>query len=165
VSAPPISQDEQIAYDQLTTDVGFQEIEHKYEVENGKDPVIPLVNYSQLMGISKDEEQTMRAILVDAFNQLREAREDWSEFHLSHTGNDPETQTKVDERLKELGMQERQIRIIAVTKLQQVLGEKTFEKVDAWIDQNETQFRTARHPAPLARPWKPDSSQTPGEQK
>jgi hypothetical protein len=165
MNAPPISLDEDKAYDQLTKEVGFRELQHRYELENGKDPVIPLVDYSRLIGISKGEEQTMRAILVDAFNQLREAEKDWSEFHLSHTITDPETQTKVNERLKELDEQEREIRATAVVTLQRVLGETIFTKVDAWVDQHETRFGTARHPNPLERPWKSDFSQTSGEQK
>jgi hypothetical protein len=163
-NAPPITLDEQIAYDQLINEVGWEAAQRRHAIDNGIIPV-PLKKYSLLVGISKNEEQTMRVILVDAFQKLQESYSEWSEYRRSHMGSDPEAQADITQRMKQLDKQDWQIRANAVARLRQALGEKTFEKVDAWVDQNETLFRTPRHPDPMQQPTAPTSSQIMREQK
>jgi hypothetical protein len=122
-------------YKKFLTVVGEENDTIKSEIESGETPVTQRRNYVAILGISKNEEQTMLAILIDAFHQRQAIEEErkgtcydyFARFDRAKAGKmcHEEYLTYVDKQQATLEK--------AVTKLQEELGEEAFGKLTAYL--------------------------------
>jgi hypothetical protein len=153
------------AYIDLIDAIGWEEIQFQSETQQGKDHAVPRRDYSRQMGISQAQEQVMRAILLDAFNQIRENDRKWSAYNDAvHQNWGATSSAELTAESHESDKRRLKIYEEAVTKLRQALGEEAFNTMDAWVDQNERTFRTPGKPKPPQPKENSDSEQAPTEQ-
>jgi hypothetical protein len=121
------------------------------------------------MRITKDEENVMRAILKDAYKQVKECDRQWSKYIvaylLSHPGVTAENSSEPAAKSHDFSAKRTKIYEDAVAKLKHNLGEETFNKVDTWVDQNEYISRTPGTSKPRRPEDGSDSEQAPKVQQ
>jgi hypothetical protein len=125
-------------YDSFIEIVG-QENEHiQAQIQNGKVPVTPRRDYATLIGISKDEEETMLAIILDAFQRghsmEKQHEQERFTFISQDDQSDPSVRDKVSRMIQESDNafhNKRDAMLIeTVAKLRTQLGEKSFAKLN-----------------------------------
>lgn len=147
---------------EFTDKIEWEDLQFKAETEQGKNPVMPKANYSQLMHIREDEEQDMRNIFLSAFYQVRENDRQSGEFAQElHRHYSAELEAKMNA----LDLQRPTIYEEAIAKLKRQLGEETFKKVDEYVIRLEGKTRTETivGPADPVNPNQPGSSPVAGK--
>jgi hypothetical protein len=140
---------------EFTDKIGWEDLQFKAETEQGKNPVMPKANYSQLMRIREDEEQDMRNIFLGAFYQVRENDKQSGEYVQELRRK---YSAELEAKMNELDMRRPKIYEEAIAKLKQQLGEETFKKIDAYVIQLEGKTRTET----VVGPANASSSSQPG---
>jgi hypothetical protein len=101
--------------------------------------VLAELNYSEIVGITADEEQVMRTICLDAFNQTRENDRQFGEAsRVAQTAKLAGLEDQYAElaaKRDAFGAKRPVIYEEAVARLKQELGEETFNKVATWVVQ------------------------------
>src|ERR1035438_6202941 len=135
------------AYFDLSSDIYFSETQFQAETREGKNPV-PKRDYSKEMLIGKDEEQIMLAILIDAFEQSREndrlssehnqaINEKYAAKHnADHQPWGAQFDAEMEAERQESAKRHWKVYEEAIAKLKQMLGEDSFNKVNAWTVRN-----------------------------
>jgi len=131
-SAQPTPLEVAFKYDFFIEIVGDEDAHIKADIREGKTQITPRRDYAATIGISKDEEQTMLAIVVDSYNRLHN-------FDQQHNQESDKLFDQYDHdeavRLGEEGdiafQKKRNAMLIAtVAKLKSQLGEESFAKLD-----------------------------------
>jgi hypothetical protein len=129
-AAKPLRPGELSAYMYLADDIGAEDETTKARAQEGKD--LPRKrNYSKLLHISERDEQTMRRILLDAFDGIKAS--DAEELRLTQEmGSDPSRRPELRAKLDALSKEPRNILIRALAALRQELSEDGFKRVDSY---------------------------------
>lgn len=120
-----------------------EENEHiQAQIQNGKVPVTPRRDYATLIGISKDEEETMLAIVFDAYQRGQsmdsQHHEEISELYSQYDQSDRDKLLSMAQESENALYNKRNAMLIAtVAKLKSQLGEKSFEKLDKFLVSDE----------------------------
>lgn len=118
------------AYAELIDTAGRDDVAFKSETYKGVPHTSVRINYSQVMRISKDEEQVLREICVAAFYVLRENDRQRMEIDDAlHRSYDAELAAKRDALWTQRGGYYAE----AIARMRQELGDETFAKVDHWV--------------------------------
>ena len=159
---PPVAN--RRAYDSFFGEVGREDDRIQRETQERKEQIAGRTNYSKGMQIRQDEEQILHSIAINAYHRLaendRQFQEAYDEFHRAHK---PWPVGSYPPELEAVLQNAARIVDETVAELNAELGEKSFERVDAWILEYESfggrfiDFRdqNGRHitvGAPLAAP-------------
>jgi hypothetical protein len=127
--------------------VGKEDDRIQRETQEGEQQISPRIDYASAIGISKDEEQAMLAILLDAYHRRE--------------GNEKQNEERKNKLLVEEGYTEYfahppsdaaadlanwAILNETYVKLKETLGQKDFEKLDAYVSR---EFATGPYPVSL----------------
>jgi len=115
--------------------VGQEDAHIKADIREGKAQITPRQDYAAAMGISKDEEQTMLAIVVDSFNRVH----NFDQQH-NQESNKLFDQYDHDEAVKlahegEIAFQKKKhaMQMATITKLKTQLGDESFAKLNEYL--------------------------------
>ena len=112
------------AYRDFIDQIGSEDGTRKRAIEEGKELLTPIFDYSRYWNMRKDEEQTMRAILIDAYIRVKENdRQAMEANNEAHRNNSAEAAARRDA----LVQSRPKIYLEAVAKLRHELGKKNLQ--------------------------------------
>src|ERR1035438_5887492 len=134
-SAQPTPLEAAWDYDFLIKIVGDEDEHIQAQIQNGKVPITPRRDYATIIGISKDEEETMLAIILDAFQRGhsmdRQHEQESSRLYNKYDQSNSEEARSMARERENAFQQKRDAMLIAtVAKLRTQLGEESFAKLN-----------------------------------
>lgn len=147
-------------YRQFLEWVGKEDDRIQQETQEGKQQVTPRIDYASAIGISKEKEQAILPILIDAYHKREENKKRYqqADIQLAIEEGDAKYLGHPHHEYQAMLKANRVILDDTYTKLKQILGQEDFKKLDKYVDR---EFAAAAYPASLRAAQRAGNSEPP----